>query len=60
MSNITSTQTVTAFPPKKNLVPRFGRKTLKGREAIHPSESDKKQSHQRKPLEYDMMSMMRA
>jgi hypothetical protein len=37
ISSIASTRTVTAFPPKKNLVPRFGRKTLKGREANHPS-----------------------
>jgi hypothetical protein len=37
MPSITNTRIVTAFPPKKNLVPRFGRKTLKGREANHPS-----------------------
>jgi hypothetical protein len=35
-SSITSIWTVTASPPKKNLVPRFGRKTLKGRETNHP------------------------
>jgi hypothetical protein len=38
MSSITSTRTVTAFPSKKNLVPRFGRKTFKGRKTNHPSE----------------------
>jgi hypothetical protein len=32
------TWTVTAFPPKKNLVPRFGRKILKGREANYSLE----------------------
>jgi hypothetical protein len=35
MSNITSTRTVTTLPPKKNLVPRFGRKALRGREVNH-------------------------
>jgi hypothetical protein len=35
VSNITSTRTVTALPPKKNLVPRFGRKALRGREVNH-------------------------
>jgi hypothetical protein len=37
-----------SLPPKKNLVPRFGRKTLKGREVNHPSKVKKKQSHQRR------------
>jgi hypothetical protein len=46
-SSITNTRTVTAFPPKKNLVPRFGRKTLKGKRSKSPIKSDKKQSHQR-------------
>jgi hypothetical protein len=26
-----------SLPPKKNLVPRFGRKIINGREANHPS-----------------------
>jgi hypothetical protein len=37
MPSITNTRTVTSSPPKKNLVPRFGRKALMGREANHPS-----------------------
>jgi hypothetical protein len=39
MPSITNARTVTALPPKKNLVPRFGRKTFKGREANHPSKA---------------------
>jgi hypothetical protein len=50
MSSITSTWTVTAFPPKKNLVPRFGRKTLKGREVNHPSKVARKHSDWRRLL----------
>jgi hypothetical protein len=35
MPSITNTRTVTSSPPKKNLVPRFGRKALRGREVNH-------------------------
>jgi hypothetical protein len=35
MPNITNTRTVTSSPPKKNLVPRFGRKALRVREVNH-------------------------